>query len=385
MYKVFLMYIEADMVRMGIIGMGNMGRGHADYLLKGKIENCCLTAVCDLYKPTDELYKDLKFYYDYKELIDSGEVDAVIIATPHYLHTVIGIYALSHKIHTITEKPVSVHKEDCLKLIAAHDDKNIVFSAMFNQRTRPAYRKMKELVSSLGRLQRMTCICTDWYRTQAYYNSSDWRATWKGEGGGILMNQCPHQMDIIQWLVGMPKSVFANVSFGKYHDIEVEDEVNAVFEYENGCIGTFVGSTGEFPGTNSLEISGEFGKLYFEKDTLKVWKNDESSIEFAKKHNEKRVGEAKAKTSANYWFFPKNEYEEFKFDEGTNFLVQHAAITQNFVNAIEKGEPLLSPGEEGIRSVEMANAMIMSGKLKEKIYLPLDAKKYADLLESLKN
>lgn len=372
------------MVRFGIIGMGNMGRSHANYLLQGQIKNAELVAICDLVKPTDEIYKDLKFYYDYKELIDSGDVDAVIIATPHYYHTIIGCYSLSKKIHTLTEKPFSVHKKDCLKFIEAHDDPEVIFSCMFNQRTRPQYQKMKELVPELGRIQRITGIFTDWYRTMAYYNSSSWRATWKGEGGGVLMNQCTHQMDLVQWLCGVPKSVFANVTFGKFHDIEVEDEVNAVFEYENGAIGSFIGSTGEYPGTNSLDISGEYGRLFFEKDTLKYWKNDRSAIKYAIEDVGEKVTEAKAKTTANYFNNPLAEYKEFKFNEGTNFLIQHATITQSFVDAITEGKPLIAPAEEGLNSVEMANAIIMSSVLGKKISLPIDPDEYAEILEKLK-
>ena len=370
------------MVRIGIIGMGNMGRGHADYLMKNKVENCTLTAICDLVCPSDPIYKNLKFFYDYKDMIDSGDVDAVIVATPHYAHTYIGIYAMEHGVHLISEKPISVHKKDCQRLIEAHKD--TVFSAMFNQRTRPVYQKMKELIPSLGKIQRMTCICTGWFRTQAYYNSSSWRATWKGEGGGVLLNQCPHQLDIIQWLIGMPDSVFANVSLGKYHNIEVEDEVSALWTYENGAIGAFVGSTGEYPGNESLEISGERGKIVFEGNRLKIWQNEESALDYIRIHNEKPLKEAKAKTSANYMTVPKTEYKEIVFEESENFLCQHEAITQNFVNAIEYGEKLISPGEEGIKSVEIANAMIMSGLTGRKISLPMDANEYERLLESLK-
>ena len=370
------------MVRIGIIGMGNMGRGHVDYLLKNKIKNCKLVAICDLIKPQDPLYEDLKFYFDYKELIRSGEIDAVIVATPHYSHTYIGAYALEHNIHTLVEKPISVHVNDCMKLINAH--KNTVFSAMFNQRTRPPHIKLKEIIPELGKIQRITCICTNWYRTQAYYNSSPWRATWSGEGGGILLNQCPHQLDLIQWLAGMPKEIYAHISLGKYHNIEVEDEVISFWTYEDGKICTFIGSTGEFPGTERLEFEGEFGKVVFEENKIRYWKNNVSSIEYANIHNEKKIGEPKAKTSANYFNTPKTNYEEYEFKEDIYFLNQHAIITQNFVNAIEYGEKLISSGEEGIKSVELANAMILSGIKNKKVSLPLDPMEYENLLNELK-
>ena len=363
--------------------MGNMGRGHAEYLLDNKVKNAQLVALCDIEPITDEKYKNLKYFDNYKDLIDSGCVDAVIVATPHYSHTYIGEYALSKGIHTIVEKPISVSKADCERLISAHKDKKVIFTAMFNQRTREPYQKLKELVGSLGKLQRLTCICTDWYRTQAYYNSSSWRASWVGEGGGTLLNQCPHQLDMIIWLCGMPKTVYANLTFGKFHNIDVEDEVNAIFTYENGAIGSFIASTGEYPGTNLLEIEGEMGKLSFSDGVIKIWKNDQSCIEYSQKTVEASK-EKKAKTSANYFTVPKVHYEEIKFEEDVYFLNQHCAITQNFVNAILFDEPLISPAEDGIKSVELANAMIMSHIKGEKITVPIDSFEYEKILNSLK-
>ncbi|MBQ7256316.1 MAG: Gfo/Idh/MocA family oxidoreductase [Abditibacteriota bacterium] len=371
------------MVKIGIIGFGNMGRGHAHYLMQNKISNANLVAICDLIKPQEKIYKDLMFFYDYKELIDSGEVDAVIISTPHYFHTIIGRYALEKGIHTLVEKPISVHKADCEKLIKAHTDKNVIFSAMFNQRTRTPYKKIKELIPTLGNIQRLTCVSTDWYRTQAYYNSGSWRSTWEGEGGGVLLNQAQHQLDIIWWLLGMPGTVYANISLGKFHEIEVEDEVNAVFTYPNGAIGNFIASTGEFPGTNELEIQGDMGKLHFEGNKLQIWINNESSITYSQNSVNTPVKETKAKTSANYMATPKTEYSEIIFEEDENFLIQHATITQNFVNAILYGEPLIAPGEDGINAVQICNGIIMSGITGKKITFPLDSNKYKKLLMKL--
>ncbi len=371
------------MVRIGIIGFGNMGKGHAHYLLQNKITNAKLVAVCDLIKPQEKIYKDLLFYYDYKELINSGEVDAVIVSTPHYLHTTIGIYALNHGIHTIVEKPISVHRGDCEKLINAHKDKNIIFSAMFNQRTRAPYKKIKELIPTLGNIQRLTCISTDWYRTQAYYNSSSWRSTWAGEGGGVLLNQAQHQLDIIWWLLGMPDTVYADISLGKFHKIEVEDEVNAVFTYPNDAIGNFVASTGEFPGSSILEIQGDKGKLHFEGNKLESWVNNESSLTYSQNSVKTAVKGTKAKTSANYMTTPKTEYSEIVFDENEDFLTQHATITQNFVNAILKGEPLIAPGEDGINAVTICNGIILSGIKGKKISLPISSREYSLLLKKL--
>ena len=370
-------------IRIGIIGFGNMGKGHAQYLSEGKIEGCKLTAICDIIKPKEKIYKDYLYFEDYKNLINSGEVDAVIISTPHYLHTTIGIYALKSGIHTLVEKPISVHRGDCEKLIKAHTDKNIVFSAMFNQRTRAPYKKIKELIPTVGKIQRLTCISTDWYRTQAYYNSSSWRSTWSGEGGGVLLNQAQHQLDIVWWLAGMPDTVFADISLGKYHNIEVEDQVNAIFTYPTGAIGNFIASTGEFPGSSILDIQGEKGKLHYEGNKLQIWANNESSLTYSKNSTKTIQKETKAKTSANYMTTPKTEYSEIIFDEHEDFLTQHANITQNFVNAILKGESLIAPGKEGINAVTICNGIILSGIKKKKVNLPISSREYKILLNNL--
>ena len=251
-----------DKVRLGIIGVGGMGSFHADYMKKGCIEGCELVAVCDIDPDRLTLHQELKRYPEHKALIESGEVDAVLIATPHYAHTWIGIDALNAGLHVLTEKPISVHVADCERLIAAHTaNPKQVFAAMFNQRTCRSYRKIKQLIDTgeLGEIQRVNWIITDWFRTEAYYASGSWRATWKGEGGGVLLNQCPHQLDLMQWLFGMPDEVRAFCGIGARHDIEVEDQVTAYLEYANGATGVFVTTTGEAPGTNRLEIAGRPG------------------------------------------------------------------------------------------------------------------------------
>ena len=248
-------------VRIGIIGIGGMGGSHAHQILDGKIKGGKLVAVCDIDERQFKKFegKELKTFTSSAEMIRSGEVDAVIVATPHYAHTTIGADALKQGLHLLVEKPISVHKADCEKLIAAYDarpKKKQIFAAMFNQRTDPRYRKVKELIDrgEIGELTRVNWIITDWFRTQSYYDGGGWRATWGGEGGGVLINQCPHQLDLLQWLCGKPSSIRAFCGIGKRHHIEVEDEVTAYLEYDNGATGVFITSTGEAPGTNRLEI-----------------------------------------------------------------------------------------------------------------------------------
>ncbi|MDA1274281.1 MAG: Gfo/Idh/MocA family oxidoreductase [Verrucomicrobia bacterium] len=356
-------------VRIGIAGMGNMGKFHADYLLNGKVERCALTAVSDAIPANLERYKNLKTFDDSGKMVRSGEIDAILIATPHFLHTTIGIEALKNNIHVLVEKPISVHKADCERLIAAHNNPKLVFSAMFQSRTESKYRRIKKLIDDgeLGKLTRVNWIVTDWYRTEAYYASGGWRATWKGEGGGVLLNQCPHNLDLLQWFCGRPARVRGFCQLGRYHDIEVEDNVTAYMEFPNGATGVFVTSTGESPGTNRLEIAGERGKLVLEQSKLTFIRNEVSMLEFSK-------------TSSAGFARPDTWNVEIPFDGSGG---QHPDITRNFVNAILDGEPLIAPASEGVWSVELANAALYSSLINEVVDLPLDAAAYEKKLNQL--
>lgn len=358
-----------NQVRLGIIGVGGMGSFHANYLREGKIKRAQLAAVCDIDPAKLQPFSDLPTFTDSRELIRSGLVDAVIIATPHYFHTTIGVDALQQGLHVLTEKPISVHKADCERLIAAHTNPKQVFAAMFNQRTDPHYQRIKKLVESgeLGAVQRISWIITDWFRPDAYYASGGWRATWKGEGGGVLTNQCPHNLDLLQWIGGMPARVRAFCSFGKYHDIEVEDEVTAYLEYPNGATGIFVTTTGEAPGSNRLEIAGDRGKLVLEGGKITFVRNEVGTREFQR-------------TTRQSFSRPPVWNIDIPV-EGSGG--QHQAITQNFCDAILDGTPLIAPAEEGIRSVELANSMLYSSFTNATVELPLDSKAYEQYLQKL--
>jgi predicted dehydrogenase len=357
-------------VRLGIIGVGGMGTAHGEYVRKGEVGRCALTAVCDIDPQRLEPFRDLKTFTDSRKLVRSGEADAVLIATPHYFHTTIGIDALDHGLHVLTEKPISVHKADCLRLIAAHErNPKQVFAAMFQLRTVAAYKRIRNLIAEgeLGAIQRTSWIVTAWYRTEAYYASGGWRATWKGEGGGVLFNQCPHNLDLFQWMAGMPCRVRAFCGFGKYHDIEVEDEVTAYFEYPNGATGVFIASTGEAPGADRLEIAGDRGKLVFEDGRLRFVRNEIGARKFSK-------------TAPGAFDRPETWNVEVPIREGRS---GHAVITQNFVDAILDGAPLIAPAGEGLHSVELSNAMIYSALTEKTVELPLDAKAYERKLKHL--
>jgi predicted dehydrogenase len=359
-------------VRLGIIGMGNIGSHHAEYLLAGKIKRCELKAVSDAFadKLTQYQQRGLKVFSDGEELIRSGEVDAVIIATPHFQHTSLGIAALQAGLHVMVEKPVSAHKADAERLIAVgRQHPKQVFGGMFQMRTESRYLKIKKIITEgqLGEVVRFSWIMTEWFRTEAYYASGGWRATWKGEGGGVLINQCLHQLDMLQWLLGMPARVRGFVQLGRFHKIEVEDDVTAYMEFANGANGTFVSTTGEAPGTNRLEINGAMGKLLLENDKLLFLRNEVSMIELCKTA---KLG------------FQKPDVWKIEIPIPPE-PAQHATLTQNFVDAILDGTRLIAPGEEGINSIELANAVLYSGLIQQTVELPLDGAAYERKLNEL--
>ena len=354
-----------EKVRFGIIGVGNIGLSHVKHLLAGRITNGVLGAVCDL-KPNklnnvngleggDKVAK----FSDYKELLASGLVDCVIVAVPHFLHPSICIEALNAGLHVICEKPAGVYTKQVKEMNDVAEKSDKLFTMMFNQRTNELYQQMHDIVHSggIGEIKRVNWIITNWYRPQSYYDSGDWRATWSGEGGGVLMNQCPHQIDLLQWIVGMlPTRVHSFCHWGKWHDIEVEDDVTAYFEYENGATGVFVTSTGDTPGTNRFEILGDKGKLICENGKLTYYKLKVSEREF----------------NATYkGGFGEPEKEEIELPAPAP-CPQHVGIMNNFANAILGLEPLMVNGLEGLRGVQITDAMLLSSWLGETVTLPID-------------
>lgn len=353
------------MVRLGVIGLGNMGSAHVAQM--GKVHRCQLTAVCDVDPSKLAKYGDYKRYENSAELIRSGDVDAILIAVPHYDHTPIAIDAFQNGVHVLTEKPVAVHKADVQRMIDAHAKTNLVFAAMFNLRTDPHYQEIRRLVQSgaLGEIQRTSWLITNWFRTATYYASGGWRATWRGEGGGVLLNQCPHNLDLFQWICGMPSQVKAFCGFGKYHDIEVEDEVTAYLEYPNGATGVFVTTTGEAPGTNRLEIAGDLGKLVYEDGKITFTRTSQSVKEVLQ-------------TSKESFASVPTTVESIDVN---GYGGQHVEVIQNFVNAILDSAPLIAPAPEGINSIELANAMLYSAWTDSTVKLPLDAVAYEAALK----
>ncbi len=361
-----------EKVRIGIIGIGNMGSSHAKQLAEGKVPGATLAAICDRKAErrkwaVETLGDQVLTFETPEELFASGAIDAVVVATPHYDHPPLAMEGFARGLHVLCEKPAGVYTKQVREMNEAAEKSGLVFSMMFNQRQRPLHQKFKDLVESgeLGQIMRTNWIISDWFRSQSYYDSGDWRASWRGEGGGVLLNQCPHNLDLWQWICGMPKRVRAFCAFGKYHDIEVEDDVTAFVEYENGATGLFVTTTGEAPGTNRLEVVGDRGKVVMENGKLTFWR---TRIGVAQHSRETKEGFAKPEC----WTcdIPVNGEGE-----------EHLGVLKNWTNAILKGETLQSPGPEGIRSLELSNAMLLSAWTDDWVTLPVDEDLYYEKLQ----
>ena len=354
-------------VRIGVIGIGSIGASHARTLLSGYIRRAELAAVCD---PKPGVLKPFKArtaaFASSRDLIRSGVADAVLIATPQSTHSGIGIDALRAGLHVLVEKPLARHLAEGRRLIAAHRRRDQVFAIMFNQRADPRHRWIREAIAGgrLGRIQRVQFVMTEWFRTNAYYESAGWRGTWEGEGGGILMNQYAHHLDLLQWMCGMPERVRGFCGIGRHHPIEVEDEVTAYFEYKGGATGVFVGSTGEAPGINRIEIAGDLGRITLEGERLTFTRNAVSAARFRR-------------TSRGPMAKPAARQATIHTPRAGE---SHRALIQNFADAILAGAPLIAPAEQGLRSLELANAMIYSSFNGRTVELPLNARAYQSFL-----
>ena len=354
-----------DKVRFGIVGCGNMGTGHAKNFREGKIENGVLTAVCDINPKKFIAFKErfgdsISYFESAEDMFKSGLCDCVMICTPHYSHPELSILALDCDLNCIVEKPAGVYTLQVKEMLARAEKSDKILGIMFNQRTNPAFKTMKKMIADgkIGEIKRTNWIITDWYRTQYYYDTGAWRATWAGEGGGVLYNQAPHQLDLFQWIVGMsPSKVHAFCHYGKWHDIEVEDDVTCYVEYPNGATGVFITTTADAPGTNRFEVTGTLGTLIFENNKLyykQLLKDERVHCKEADKGFE--MPEA----------LPTVEIEL----EGEN--LQHVGITNNIANAILGLEPVYAPAKDGLAGVQLANAMHLSSWLGESVTLPIN-------------
>ncbi|QFU75953.1 Gfo/Idh/MocA family oxidoreductase [Halioglobus maricola] len=355
-----------DTIRLGIVGLGNIASQHIDNVNSGQAGPFELTAVCSRTRTPYAENLGVQHFAKQADLYASGLCDAVLIATPTFDHLHAGKAALDAGLHVMMEKPIGLSLAEGEQLLAAKSDDQI-FALMLNQRSDPLFVAMREHITAgtLGEITRTHWTMTNWFRPEVYFQVSEWRATWKGEGGGLLVNQCIHNLDIFQWLCGMPESVWAECAFGRYHDIEVEDEATALLKYHSGATGLFVGSTGEAPGVNRFDIIGDRGSLNFDGQRLSLTRNSPATGEFSRNTKE-------------MFGVPDATTEDITPDRDIN---QHAAVMRNFAAAIQRDEPLLAAAEEGLNSLALANAMLLSSWESREVTFPLDAVTYQQALD----
>lgn len=366
------MVIIMNKIKLGIIGLGNMGTGHAGNITNGKCPDITLTAVADINPERitwgkENLDGEIAYFDDAITMLDSGLIDACIISVPHYDHPKYAIECMKRGIHVMVEKPAGVYTKQVREMNEEADrHPEVVFGMMFNQRTNCIYRKLHELIHSgeYGQIRRVNWIITDWYRPQCYYDSGSWRATWAGEGGGVLLNQCPHQLDMWQWLCGMPKKINAQLHYGLWHDVEVEDDATVYMEYENGATGIFVTSTGDAHGTNRLEIQMDKAKFVVENDKLVLDEYEMTEQEFSK-------------TNTEVFATVKSTVSEAETD-GEN--PQHVGVLNAWADAILRGGKLVADGREGLNGLMLSNAIHLSAFLGKEVEIPFDEDLFYDEL-----
>lgn len=353
-------------VSIGLVGLGSFGLQHAQWIQA--LPELELVATCDpVAGPLDGSPRP-RHFTSYHDLHESGLCEAVLIASPHHTHAAIAADALASGLHVLLEKPVARHLAEGQRLLALGLASGQHFAVMLNERMNPMHQRIKRLLEEqrLGRLQRIHWICTHWFRTQAYYRSAKWRGTWAGEGGGLLTTLCLHQLDVLQWLCGLPTSLRAFGAFGKHHEIEVEDEVTAHLQFPGGVTGVFVGSSAEWPGTNRFELVGTRGRVLLNDGILSFVENEVPSDEFIK-------------TSNDGWAHPSTRLAELPVDAATEG--GHSQIIRNFARTIRKREMLLTPATQGLGSLELAGAMLLSMFQQRGVELPLDAAELEKELE----
>ncbi|MBQ6528185.1 MAG: Gfo/Idh/MocA family oxidoreductase [Clostridia bacterium] len=363
----------AEKVRLGIIGIGNQGSSYAKHFVKENwVPDIELVAIADINPARiawakENLSPDLAYFDDAIAMLDSGLINACVVSIPHYDHPRYVIECMKRGIHVMCEKPAGVYTRQVREMNEeAKKHPDVIFAMMFNQRTNCVYRKMRELIQSgkYGRVRRANWLITSWYRSQYYYDSGDWRATWAGEGGGVLLNQCPHQLDLWQWILGMPKKLQSFMRYGQWHDIEVEDDVTTWMEYEDGHTGVFITSTGDAHGSNRFEVQMDGAQLIVEGDKLKVLEFEQLEQDWTKTNK-----------------IPFASVPAHEVDVETDGLnPQHQGVFEAFAGAILRGEPLVAGGEEGINGLTLSNAMHLSAFLGKPVEIPFDENLYEEEL-----
>ena len=360
-------------VRMVLIGFGGMGRKYAAMLRDKEVEGMVLVGVCCRNAPGQQLlreeYPGVAIYRDVEDtLAHAGDFDAALIVTPHTSHVQIARRMVAAGKHILLDKPAGVYARDVRALVDQARTAGVSFGMMFNTRANAAFGKARELLQAgaVGTPVRAVWVCNTWFRTPAYHQSSPWRSSWLGERGGLLINQSQHYLDIWQWLLGAPDGVYADLSFGRYAPITVDDAVDMQLYYDNGLHGTYISSTGENPGANRLEIWGEKGRLCVE-DTARLFldENEMTTTEYA---------------AVNREIYGKLGHHSREIPVQANPEV-YQTILQNFCDHLRRGVPLIADGEDGLRTVELTNAAYVSVWQERKVRLPVDPAVYEELLQ----
>ncbi|MFK7733255.1 MAG: Gfo/Idh/MocA family protein [Pseudomonadales bacterium] len=356
----------SEEVRLGVIGLGNIAQQHINNVIGGHVAGCKVSAICSRSGQSVAQQLNISHFTDVDQLIASGLCDAVLVATPTYTHANIGAAVLNAGLHLLMEKPLDLSLKSAEEMLALQKPEQ-VFAVMLNQRTDPLFLAMRDVIvnGTLGNITRTHWTMTNWFRPEVYFQVSDWRATWQGEGGGLLLNQCIHNLDIFQWLCGMPSKVHAFCRFGHTHSIEVEDEATAYFEYANGASGVFIGSTGEAPGVNRFDVVGDKGSLSFDGESLWLTENQQATSEFSR-------------NTRDMFGMPETSRREIVVDRNVN---QHALVLSNFVAAIVQDAELIAPASEGLASLELANAILLSSWEQRSLKMPLNAEEYQNVLQ----
>jgi len=367
-------------VRFGIIGMGIQGSLYASILtgrqhpgrgLLPRPEGCVLTALSSRAdKGPEAAALGVRYFADWRELVDSGECDAVILTVPHFAHHEIAVYALERGIHVLCEKPAGVRASDAAKMLEAREKFGARLGMFLQQRTIPLFRQLRQIIASgeLGQLRRSNWIINTYWRPDSYYASAAWRGTWKGEGGGILVNQLPHYLDLWLYLCGMPERVYAVNRQGAFRHISVENDVTVLAEYPGGATGVFVACTHDPMGTDRLELDFEGGKIVVEDSAR--------AVVHRFRLTEPEWNETVTADEMERLVRSADHHDTRELDEGLAYGVSHARILENFARHIRLDEPLIATGEDGLRQVELANAIALSGWLGRTVSVPCDRARF---------
>lgn len=352
-------------LRLGLVGLGNIGRTYVDLIQSGQVQRVALAATASR---AGAAIDGVPHYSDYRAMFASKQIDAALIATPTMLHPAMAAAAAAQGLHVLMEKPLAMSVAQAGDMIRQMPSR-LRFAVMLNQRFHPHYRALYALLQddAIGEIRRVAWTMTAWYRPDIYYQMSDWRGTWAGEGGGLLINQCVHNLDVLQWLTGLPRQVSAIAGFGKHHAIDVEDEFTAVLTYANGATGTVTASSGEAPGINQLDIIGDRGMLRFDGVALTHWRADQSVAEHCRDTNE---------------MFGMPGFTSEVVAVVDNSRSQHAQVLQNFVDSVRGGASLATPAEAGLDCLHLANGILQSAWDAAPVALPLDAQRFERALQA---